>query len=146
MSSHLRHCPKHRKPLPCAHCALVAKSVQSSVAVAVLDPEPAAVIEIVPSNRGRKPEHGVAMTGAERKARSRANQKEKQDDVERRNIIAKLMNIFQRQESHSRTTKAAQDRRNHQRIYLTGLKTLSLTELQTALDAKQTPDTHGRLH
>jgi hypothetical protein len=25
MSSHLRHCPKHRKPLPCAHCALTQK-------------------------------------------------------------------------------------------------------------------------
>ena len=29
MSSHLRHCPKHRKPLPCAHCALAAKPVVS---------------------------------------------------------------------------------------------------------------------
>lgn len=26
-SSHLRHCPKHRKPLPCAHCALTAKPI-----------------------------------------------------------------------------------------------------------------------
>lgn len=23
MSGHFRHCPKHRKPLPCAHCALI---------------------------------------------------------------------------------------------------------------------------
>jgi hypothetical protein len=29
MSSHLRHCPKHRKPLPCAHCALVVKPAQT---------------------------------------------------------------------------------------------------------------------
>ena len=36
MSSHFRHCPKHRKPLPCPHCALVAKSAP----VAVADPEP----------------------------------------------------------------------------------------------------------
>ena len=36
MSSHLRHCPKHRKPLPCPHCALVAKPAP----VAVADPEP----------------------------------------------------------------------------------------------------------
>jgi hypothetical protein len=27
MSSHLRHCPKHRKPLPCSHCVLTAKPV-----------------------------------------------------------------------------------------------------------------------
>src|SRR5260221_13696901 len=26
MSSHLRHCPKHRKPLPCSHCALIANT------------------------------------------------------------------------------------------------------------------------
>lgn len=36
MSSHLRHCPKHRKPLPCSHCALATKPVQT--AVAVMDP------------------------------------------------------------------------------------------------------------
>ena len=29
MSSHLRHCPKHRKPLPCPHCKLAAKSAQT---------------------------------------------------------------------------------------------------------------------
>src|SRR5436853_7093867 len=33
MSSHLRSCPKHRKPLPCAHCALAAKPV-----IVVMDP------------------------------------------------------------------------------------------------------------
>jgi|SRR5271157_812091 len=27
MSTHLRHCPKHRKPLPCPHCALIAAPV-----------------------------------------------------------------------------------------------------------------------
>lgn len=43
MSSHLRHCPKHRKPLPCPHCALTVKSAQT--AVALLEPEPAPVIE-----------------------------------------------------------------------------------------------------
>ncbi len=34
MSSHLRHCPKHRKPLPCPHCALTAKSTQAPSATA----------------------------------------------------------------------------------------------------------------
>jgi hypothetical protein len=28
VSNHLRHCPKHRKPLPCAHCAVTAPIVQ----------------------------------------------------------------------------------------------------------------------
>lgn len=28
MSNHLRHCPKHRKPLPCPHCAVTAKPAQ----------------------------------------------------------------------------------------------------------------------
>jgi hypothetical protein len=35
MSSHLRHCPKHRLKLPCAHCALAAKP---ATAVAVIEP------------------------------------------------------------------------------------------------------------
>jgi hypothetical protein len=39
VSSHLRHCPKHGKPLPCPHCVLAAKPAQAS-AVAVLEPEP----------------------------------------------------------------------------------------------------------
>ena len=30
MSNHLRHCPKHKKPLPCAHCAPAAKPSQGS--------------------------------------------------------------------------------------------------------------------
>src|SRR5258708_22056093 len=29
MSNHLRYCPKHRKPLPCPHCALTAKPAQA---------------------------------------------------------------------------------------------------------------------
>jgi hypothetical protein len=28
MSNHLRHCPKHRKPLPCPHCAVATPIVQ----------------------------------------------------------------------------------------------------------------------
>jgi hypothetical protein len=49
MSNHLRHCPKHRKPLPCVHCALTAKPAQapSPVAVAVLEPESALVTPAV---------------------------------------------------------------------------------------------------
>jgi len=51
MSSHLRHCPKHRKPLPCPHCALTAKP--APVAVAAI-PEPMPVVETpVQKKRGR---------------------------------------------------------------------------------------------
>src|SRR5882762_346281 len=46
MSSHLRHCPKHRKPLPCPHCALAAKPAQAP-AVAVMEAEPAPVTPAV---------------------------------------------------------------------------------------------------
>lgn len=62
MSSHLRHCPKHRKPLPCAHCALVAKPSTNS--------EPAAVEPVKPK-RGRPPKGDRAMTDAERKREQR---------------------------------------------------------------------------
>jgi hypothetical protein len=96
MSNHLRHCPKHRKPLPCAHCELAQKSVQ----VAVMEPPkpetPAVVVsvhvEILPAEkkRGRPPKNGViAMTAAERKALSRASRKQKRaDELQQQNTIS----------------------------------------------------------
>ena len=51
--SHFRHCPKHRKPLPCAHCALAAKSAQV---------EPAPVVTVVPPHDAdAKPVHPSAI-------------------------------------------------------------------------------------
>src|SRR5438094_122342 len=44
-----------------------------------------------PRKRGRPPKNTVAMTPAERKAASRTNQKAKQDDVERRKLIAEIL-------------------------------------------------------
>ena len=41
MSNHLRHCPKHRRPLPCPHCALSSKPAETTVAM--LEPETAPV-------------------------------------------------------------------------------------------------------
>jgi hypothetical protein len=69
MSSHLRHCPKHRKPLPCAHCALTARPL-------VGPGELAAAVYVVPTEttepkRGVKPIGERAMTAAERKRRQR---------------------------------------------------------------------------
>jgi hypothetical protein len=46
MSSHLRHCAKHRKPLPCPHCVLAAKPAQAPTPEIVAEPAqtpPAAV-------------------------------------------------------------------------------------------------------
>jgi hypothetical protein len=154
MSNHLRHCPKHRKPLPCSHCALAAKPARApEIVVEIVAEQPL----LVPKKRGRPPKHGTAMTPAERKTVSRANQKTKQDDTERRTIIVKLMKIYDRQAMDvivighdSDAIKRAEDRkeidRGQKRLYLEQLKTLSLDELQLAIEGKQTPDTHGRLH
>jgi len=132
---HFRHCPKHRKPLPCAHCALAAKAAQAS-------------------KRGPKPKFGVTMTPAQRKALSRENQKTKLQDAERRKLIVELMKIYRRQQSSVKKTKnkkAVEQQheatRTQRRQYLDGLSQLSLAELQLALQVqKQTPDLHGRLH
>src|SRR5438067_1995651 len=101
--SHLRHCARHSRPgrpmpLPCAHCALAAKP--APVAVAVMEPEPAAPVptpvETIQKKRGPKPKFGVAMTPAERKTRSRTNQKAKLDDAERRKLVAEILVIARR--------------------------------------------------
>src|SRR6266581_154124 len=125
MSNHLRHCPKHRKPLPCAHCALAAEPAQAPAAVGVMEPEP---------KRGRPPKHDVAMTPAERKAASRANQKAKLEDAERRNLIAKIVKIYRRQQADiiwdPKRPHLAQDqeaaKHHRERIYLQQLLTLSV--------------------
>jgi hypothetical protein len=74
MSSHLRHCPKHRKPLPCAHCALTAKPAPAAVSVAEPDasPAPAATVEAT-KKRGR-PKKEDALTPVERKRAQRNRQ------------------------------------------------------------------------
>lgn len=48
MSSHLRHCPKHRKPLPCSHCALMAKPALAPTPEIVTEPRPPAIVEMDP--------------------------------------------------------------------------------------------------
>jgi hypothetical protein len=147
MSSHLRHCPKHRKPLPCAHCALVAKP--ASPVVAVIEPLP------ILKRRGRPSKFGSAMTPAERKATSRANQKAREDDVERKKLVAELMKIYNRQQSDlvvdDEDSKATEERRRvireQERRYHDDLMQLSLTHLRATLYVQQeTPDSHGRLH
>src|SRR5258708_30008037 len=67
------------------------KPVQVTVAVMDAELTPAVETLPIPNKRGRKPINGVAMTVAERKDRSRTNQKTKQDDAQRRNLIARLV-------------------------------------------------------
>src|SRR6267378_212145 len=99
------------------------------------------VAPTAPAKRpGRPPKYGVAMTLAERKAESRANQKTKLEDRERRTLIAKLMKIYRQQQSSivhdSLRPKAVEERqrsaRAQQRQYLAELERLSLPELQVA--------------
>lgn len=48
MSSHHRHCPKHRRPLPCAHCAIGAKPAQAQLPATVICPaEPELNVEFL---------------------------------------------------------------------------------------------------
>jgi hypothetical protein len=134
-----------------------AKPAQSpSAAVPVMPETPAVETSPLPKKRGRPPKHAVAMTCAQRQVRSRANRKAKHDDAEHRNLIARLVKIYDRQATDvvvfgrdRDAVKRAEDRRaidrKQKRLYLEQLKALSLEELQLALEGKQTPDTHGRL-
>lgn len=153
MNSHLRHCPKHRKPLPCTHCALAAKPAQT--AVAVLEPEsvPVPVLTPAPKKRGRPAKHGIAMTQVERQTLSRANRKAKQDDAECRNLIVEILKIARRNLSApggAITAVREDDIRAANRKYLrtlhTGLLRLPVNELRLSLETLKTPDSHGRLH
>jgi len=72
-SNHLRHCPKHRKPLPCLHCALIAASA------VVAEPEP------VKRGRGAPKKY---QTDAERKAAEAASKREKRAEAKANEIIA----------------------------------------------------------
>ena len=109
-----------------------------------------------PMKRGRPPKSGVAMTLKERKASSRLNQKTKQEDAERRNLIAKLVKIYDRQVSdvivvpgYINAEAIAEDLRGRDRVqkrqYLEELKSLTLEDLKLAAEGKKTPDSRGRL-
>lgn len=108
-----------------------------------------------PAKPGRPPLHGVAMTAAERTAASRAKRKAKLDDAERRGLIAKLMKIYNRQESdvvrdpkHPRPQLEAEQQatiRQQRSQYLSALKSMTLEQLRIAFDGKSLSDQHGRL-
>jgi AT-hook transcription factor len=50
--------------------------------------------ELPEKKRGRPPKNAVAMTTAERKAASRANQKQKEENAEREEIITALAKMY----------------------------------------------------
>jgi hypothetical protein len=118
--------------------------------------EPVTPAPSTPVKRGRPPKSGVAMTLKERKASSRMNQKAKKEDAERRNLIAKLVKIYDRQVSdvivvpgYINAEAIAEDRRGRDRVqkrqYLKELKSLTLEELKLTVEGKNIPDTRGRL-
>jgi hypothetical protein len=116
--------------------------------------EPAPVMEAVPKKPGPKPKYGIAMTPAERQRQSRANRKQKQDDAERRKLVAKNLKIARRNMSApggAITVVREHDIQAANRKYIRtlhdGLLRLSMDELRLSLESlKTTPDSHGRLH
>ena len=151
-------CPIHKRPFVRGICGPCRIESRQKPAQAPLNPRAVAVreSEIIPVKRGsgRPPILGTAMTPAERKALSRANQKTKLEDAERRKIVAELMNIYRRQQAdivEGKDKKATLERRGAARVqerqYLNNLLELPLEKLKLALETqKQTPDSHGRLH
>lgn len=75
-SNHLRHCPRHRRPLPCAHCALAQKAAQTPPAViAAVDPSPKSASAIRAAKWREKEKQNnpqFAQQEAERKRKERA--------------------------------------------------------------------------
>lgn len=108
-----------------------------------------------PKRRGRPSKFGVAMTVAERKAASRAWQKEKQQDAERREIVAEILIIARRNLSKpggdNITVLGEQRIESANREYLKSLHEnllhQSVDDLRKSLQAlKEHVDSHGRLH
>ena len=157
MSNHLRHCPKHRKPLPCAHCALVQKP--AVVETAAPDPPITAPVEVLPvqpvaKKRGRPPKGGRAMTVTERKQQQRRNADAKQEDSECRDLIAKVLRKLRVGKSapdekvlsaNSLAEKTANDAVGLHAM-VANLKAMSIADLQNFYDSLRSfSDSTGQL-
>ena len=102
--SHFRHCPKHRKPLPCVHCAMLAEpkvTVNPTLKEPVVEPitEPLPVVEEplpTPTRMGRPRKH------ADDNARKRAH-KQKLNEPERRRMMARILVKIKKYASKPRT-------------------------------------------
>jgi hypothetical protein len=83
---HFRHCPKHRRPLPCPWCVLAsAPAPVPEVQETHVDTEDSA-----PKRRGPKPKSGVVMTPAERKAKQRKREHQQILSIESANIAKRI--------------------------------------------------------
>jgi hypothetical protein len=127
-------------PKPAAPAATVAEA-------------PAPVPVVTARKVGRPPIHGERMTPKERKRKSRAGQREKLADAERRDIVAELMKIYRRGQPKIVTKDAALanrlrgEARERFRERHDELLALSAEDLRSALAIyDETPDSHGRLH
>src|ERR1700740_2229061 len=76
--NHFRHCPKHRLPLPCRHCALAPGP--SPVVVA-----PERPVETQPKKRGRRPKY---KSNEERRAADAARKHDERSTKKANEIIA----------------------------------------------------------
>ena len=147
-----RHCPKHRKPLPCAHCALTATAPVITPLVGMPRDEPGDVPVPVPRKSGRPALGDRPMTPAERKTRERTMKAAKKSDEVKRNIVAALMRKI-RSAQPKITSKAFQaaaartrNRKRLRKLHDDFLE-MSMAALNEVLETyKLTPDSHGRLH
>lgn len=170
MSAHLRHCKKHSRPgkpmpLPCKHCAMIQKPAVPVIAIAPIEtappaqpitaePIPVLSVQPVTKKRGRPPKGDRAMTPAERKRLQRHTTDAKEKDIERRNLIAKILRKLRVGKSipdeknlsaSSLAEKAATDATGLNAM-IANLKTMSIADLQNTYDSlKYFSDSKGRL-
>jgi hypothetical protein len=86
MSAHLRHCPKHRKPLPCTHCALVAKPAQiPPTAVVESPPKSAAAI------RGQKWRDKQKLQDPDFKKKEAERKQSERDELRRKEVLEQAL-------------------------------------------------------
>ena len=149
-TTHLRHCPRHRKLLPCPHCVLTATAPVITPLVGMPPDEPG---DVPAPRKGGRPALGdKPMTPAERKTRERAMKAAKMADEVKRNIVATLMRKI-RSAQPKITDKAFQAAaarvRNRKRLRKLhdDLLVMPMAALNEVLETyKLTPDSHGRLH
>jgi len=145
MSNHLRHCPKHRKPLPCAHCALTARPAQA--------PPPSIAIAAAPEQRGRgrprKYEDDATKQAAYRE-RLATRVAAKRQDADRRTALAEILKRVKHGMFDSKSAQFGHEIKKDNRLRLARLrdelKEVSLGSLKEYLETLETaPDLNGRL-
>jgi len=114
MSTHFRHCPKHRKPLPCAHCALAVKPAPIPVSkpVETASQEIRSTAEIVQDvvNAADRGKVGIALAFAEKRKPGRppkykSDEDRKKAEVERSRGNRKKATVEQKVKEFTLTDK-----------------------------------------